>query len=67
MGKTVKQFIGDSQVRKVELSDGEVLDADFVILGLGVVPNTGIIKGVEKTPGGYVIVRQTSHSFIIGV
>ena len=54
----MKQFIGDSQVRQVELSDGEVLDADFVILGLGVVPNTTIIKGIEKTPAGYVVVNE---------
>lgn len=58
------EWIGNSHVRlfrgeenigvgAVELDDGEILQADAVVLGIGVVPNTAIVQGVslDKTGG----------------
>lgn len=51
----VRLFRGemDTGVSGVELDDGEVLTADAVVLGIGVVPNTKIVEGVslDKTGG----------------
>ena len=42
--KTAKSIQGDGRVEYVELSDGEQLKADVVILGIGAVPNTELAK-----------------------
>ena len=35
----------DDRVQRVRLSDGSVLEADVVVVGIGVVPNTGWLEG----------------------
>ncbi|MFB6291067.1 MAG: FAD-dependent oxidoreductase [Candidatus Bipolaricaulia bacterium] len=44
MGSKVDSFKGDSEVREVELSNGEALPADMVVLGVGVSPATGFLE-----------------------
>lgn len=39
-GVTATRALGDRRVEKVELSDGTVLDADLVVMGVGVIPAT---------------------------
>lgn len=39
-------FKGDGKVTAVELEGGEVLDADMVVVGIGVKPATAFIKGI---------------------
>ncbi|WP_347273268.1 FAD-dependent oxidoreductase [Candidatus Kuenenia sp.] len=39
----VKAFKGDNEVKKVELDDSTEIDADMVILGMGVSPDTNIL------------------------
>lgn len=54
-GETVLAFGGEEKVEKVITSGGTVIDADFVVIAAGVVPNTelardaGIQLGVENT------------------
>ncbi len=40
----VKSILGDGKVESVELSDGERLKADVVIIGIGVTPNTELAR-----------------------
>ncbi|MBE9500803.1 MAG: FAD-dependent oxidoreductase [Chloroflexi bacterium] len=43
-GNAVKSILGDGKVEGVELSDGERLKADVVIIGIGVTPNTELAR-----------------------
>ena len=40
----VEEFIGREKVEKVRLSNGEELDIDYAILGIGATPNTGLAE-----------------------
>lgn len=44
-GVGVDGLRGDDAVRGVALADGEVLDADVVVVGIGVIPNTAWLSG----------------------
>lgn len=52
-GVTVARVFGAPRVEKVELSNGTVLDADLVVMGLGVVPATAWLddSGLEIDNG----------------
>lgn len=41
-GATVEAMTGDNRVREVELAGGERLDADLVVVGVGLEPNTDL-------------------------
>lgn len=43
-GVTVSAIEGDTSVRGVRLADGELLEADLVIVGIGVQPNTELAE-----------------------
>ncbi len=45
LGTGVAGFEGDTSVTGVRLADGTTLDADVVVVGIGVVPNTGWLDG----------------------
>jgi 3-phenylpropionate/trans-cinnamate dioxygenase ferredoxin reductase subunit len=42
---TVKRFEGEGSVERVETADGALLDADFVVVGIGIVPMVRPFKG----------------------
>jgi NADPH-dependent 2,4-dienoyl-CoA reductase/sulfur reductase-like enzyme len=44
-GVGVQAIEGDTRVRQVRLTDGETVPADVVIVGIGVTPATGWLKG----------------------
>lgn len=51
---------GDGAVEKVVLENGDELDADFVVVGVGVAPATAFIDGLEKYGDGSLPV---DHAF----
>ena len=42
---SVEEFIGEGHIKAVRLTDGSHLNADVVIIGLGVEPDTGWLEG----------------------
>ncbi len=45
LGVGVEAIEGNDRVERVRLSDGTVMDADVVVVGIGVVPNTAWLEG----------------------
>jgi NADPH-dependent 2,4-dienoyl-CoA reductase/sulfur reductase-like enzyme len=54
----VRQFKGKGIVREVELINGNLLEADMVIIGIGVKPATDFIKGISKLEDGSIKVNK---------
>lgn len=52
----VRLFRGNEAVNGVELEDGEVLPADAVVVGAGVLPNTRFVEGVTLDKNGGIVV-----------
>ncbi|MDQ3933085.1 MAG: FAD-dependent oxidoreductase [Actinomycetota bacterium] len=43
-GASLEAFEGDGRVERVKLDHGRTVDADFVVVGIGVVPRTGLAE-----------------------
>lgn len=56
LNRSVARITGEGAVSGVELTDGECLEADLVVAGLGVKPETGFILGVAMRDDGGVAV-----------
>jgi len=53
----VRLFRGNDVVNGVELEDGEVLPADAVVIGAGVLPNTRFVEGTSLDKNGAIVVN----------
>lgn len=64
LGTGVQAFLGDGsgQFSGVETSDGEVLPADLVVVGVGVVPNTELAEGAGLPVDDGVLVDEHLRS-----
>ena len=58
LGAKVARFAGNGKVEEVILDDGEGLPADFVLMGVGVQPATGFLKGMNLNPDGSLSVDE---------
>jgi len=58
LSQTINQFEGRNSVEAVILEDGKQLEADMVIVGIGVRPATEIIKGVNVNVDGSISVDK---------
>lgn len=58
MGRSVRRILGQGRVEAVELDDGQRLEADLVVAGVGVEPATSILKGVQLNADGSVNVDE---------
>ncbi len=65
-GCGIQKIHGSDKVSQVELSNGEVLDADAVILSLGYEPNTKLAKemGLELNKFGFIRADQYRRTSI---
>lgn len=55
IGEFVKAFEGTDGTVKRIVTDRGSYEADMVILSIGVTPNTGFVKEVEKLPNGAIV------------
>lgn len=55
-GVGLRQLIGQTQVTGAELADGEIIGADFVIVGIGVTPETGLAQAAGLTVSNGIVV-----------
>jgi NADPH-dependent 2,4-dienoyl-CoA reductase/sulfur reductase-like enzyme len=60
LGVGVDALEGDGRVARVRLSDGAVIDADVVVVGVGVVPNTAWLEGSGLTIDNGVVCDATT-------
>ncbi|MFZ5447152.1 MAG: FAD-dependent oxidoreductase [Thermodesulfobacteriota bacterium] len=58
LGRTPIRLEGASQVETVVLEDGEVLPADLVVVGLGIKPATGMLRGIKLNADDSVTVDR---------
>jgi NADPH-dependent 2,4-dienoyl-CoA reductase/sulfur reductase-like enzyme/nitrite reductase/ring-hydroxylating ferredoxin subunit len=58
LGTTVRAFHGESRVRGVELEDGGLVQAELVVVGVGVTPNAEPLLGTGLTRDGAVEVNR---------
>jgi NADPH-dependent 2,4-dienoyl-CoA reductase/sulfur reductase-like enzyme len=66
-GVTVTGFEGRDQVEAIRLSDGRVLAADAVVLGVGVVPETAWLEGSGIALGNGVVCDEYCRADAPGV
>lgn len=58
LGRNVERLEGKTTVNAVTLDNGEQIPADFVLLGIGVKPQTSFLKGIDLEPDGSVTTDQ---------
>jgi NADPH-dependent 2,4-dienoyl-CoA reductase/sulfur reductase-like enzyme/nitrite reductase/ring-hydroxylating ferredoxin subunit len=58
LGASAVRFEGDGAVKRVVLDSGERIEADLVIVGVGVRPATEFLEGVELQRDGGVVVDK---------
>lgn len=59
-GITVAGIEGDEHVRGVRLADGELVEADLVIVGIGVVPNTELAEAAGLSVDDGILIDGSS-------
>jgi NADPH-dependent 2,4-dienoyl-CoA reductase/sulfur reductase-like enzyme/nitrite reductase/ring-hydroxylating ferredoxin subunit len=52
LGEKVASLQGEGTVGGVKLASGDLLQADFIVAGLGIFPAAAFVKGVEKREDG---------------
>jgi 3-phenylpropionate/trans-cinnamate dioxygenase ferredoxin reductase subunit len=59
LGVVVDGLVGTDRVEGVQLADGEMIEAEVVVVGIGVAPTTGWIDGSGLTVDNGVVVDET--------
>ena len=67
VGVGVEALEGDGQVQAVRLADGTTIEADLVVVGIGVSPNTAWLEGSGLTLGDGVECDETLCAGVDGV
>jgi NADH oxidase (H2O2-forming) len=64
--RKVTKINGDKKVESLTLDNGETLEADLVILALGVMPNSALAKeaGLELNAKGAIVVDQYTRTSV---
>jgi len=65
-GNGISEVIGTSKVEGVKLENGDILDADAVILSMGYVPNTNLAEksGIYVDESGFIAVDEYMRTHV---
>ncbi len=58
LNASISKFEGNDRVEAVVLEGGERVEADLVVIGIGVEPATAFLKGIDLNPDGGIKVDQ---------
>ena len=58
----VRGFVGQDSVRAVELDDGQVLPADLVVVGVGMIPNSDIARDAGLAVASGILVDEDGRT-----
>ncbi|GAK61117.1 uncharacterized NAD/FAD-dependent dehydrogenase [Candidatus Vecturithrix granuli] len=58
LGKEIFAFEGQNYARAIVFRDGDQIEADLFLLGVGVIPNTGYLQGIDVQPDGSIQVDE---------
>ncbi|HEY1077765.1 MAG TPA: FAD-dependent oxidoreductase [Fontimonas sp.] len=61
-GVQVSGFEGEGVVERVRLGDGSALDTDFVVVGIGLIPNVELAIAAELTVDNGIVVDQFART-----
>ena len=67
LGVGVAKLEGDARVERVQLADGSSVDADVVVVGIGVVPETGWLAGSGLELDDGVMCDETCATAVRGI
>lgn len=67
LNESVAAFEGEGRLAAVVTDSGERLEADLAIVGIGVVPVTGFIEGVERDEDGGIPVDAGMRTAVAGL
>lgn len=67
LGAAVSGFRGSERVNGVELTDGEIIEADVVVVGIGLLPLTQLAKSIGLASDQGVIVDEFGRTRIPGI
>ncbi|WP_156754172.1 mycothione reductase [Actinokineospora pegani] len=71
LGRTVARVSGDGQVKRLELDNGDVVEAEVLLLAVGRVPNSDQLEvakaGIEVAASGHVVVDEFQRTTAEGV
>jgi len=67
LGDGVDSFEGDGAVAAVRTTSGRRIECDFAVVGIGVVPRTGLASAAGLQVGNGVIVNDTLQTSVPGI
>lgn len=65
LGRTATEL--NLQDKKLQLDDESVIEAEYLIIGIGVKPNTGLLPDAEKASNGALVVDEQMRTSIPNV
>jgi 3-phenylpropionate/trans-cinnamate dioxygenase ferredoxin reductase subunit len=66
-GTELKAFEGSGHVERVKLGDGRTIEADFVVVGIGVVPRTALAEQAQVAVDNGIVVDERLETSASGI
>lgn len=67
LGCRAERLEGSRRVERVVMADGEAVDCDFVVVGVGIDPETALVEGTDIEVGNGIIVDEYCQTNVAGV